>query len=91
MMILEKGGNAFDAAAAAGFMLQVVEPHMNGVGGDAVILIQPKGTALPQVICGQGRHPPAPRSRTTRARASTSCPAPGCWRRAFPARSTPGC
>ncbi len=57
MMILEKGGNAFDAAAAAGFMLQVVEPHMNGVGGDAVILIQPKGTALPQVICGQGTAP----------------------------------
>jgi gamma-glutamyltranspeptidase / glutathione hydrolase len=57
MMILEKGGNAFDAAVAAGFMLQVVEPHMNGVGGDAVILIQPKGAAMPQVICGQGTAP----------------------------------
>ena len=30
MSILEKGGNAFDAAAAAGFTLQVVEPHLNG-------------------------------------------------------------
>ena len=57
MMILEKGGNAFDAAAAAGFMLQVVEPHMNGMGGDAVIMVQPKGAALPQVICGQGTAP----------------------------------
>src|SRR5258708_21731113 len=56
MSILEKGGNAFDAAVAAGFMLQVVEPHMNGMGGDAVMLIQAKGEA-PQVICGQGVAP----------------------------------
>ncbi len=58
MAILEKGGNAFDAAVAAGFMLQVVEPHMNGLGGDAVILIQAKGET-PQVVCGQGTAPAA--------------------------------
>ncbi len=57
MMVLEKGGNAFDAAVAAGFMLQVVEPHMNGIGGDAVILIRPKGADLPIVVCGQGVAP----------------------------------
>ena len=28
MGVLEKGGNAFDAAAAAGLTLQVVEPHL---------------------------------------------------------------
>ena len=39
MAVLERGGNAFDAAAAAGFVLQVAEPHLNGPGGDAPIII----------------------------------------------------
>ena len=43
------------------------------------------------MICGQGPAPPAPPSRTTRASASISCPAPGCSPAACPARSRPGC
>ncbi len=38
MSALERGGNAFDAAAAAGFVLQIVEPHLNGPGGEVPII-----------------------------------------------------
>src|ERR1700736_1928126 len=41
MSVLERGGNAFDAAAAAGFVLQVVEPHLNGAGGEVPIPRKP--------------------------------------------------
>ena len=39
MGVLERGGNAFDAAVAGGFVLQVVEPHLNGPGGEAPMLL----------------------------------------------------
>ncbi len=61
MAVLERGGNAFDAAAAAGFTLQVVEPHLNGPGGDCPIILHSERLGAQQVICGQG---PAPRGLT---------------------------
>jgi gamma-glutamyltranspeptidase/glutathione hydrolase len=59
MVVLELGGNAFDAAVAAGFVLQVVEPHLNGLGGEVPILLWDVSRGRAQVICGQG---PAPKA-----------------------------
>src|ERR1051326_497103 len=59
MSVLEKGGNAFDAAAAAGFTLQVVEPHLNGPLGEAPILVYSAKNRRCDMICGQGVAPAA--------------------------------
>jgi gamma-glutamyltranspeptidase / glutathione hydrolase len=59
MATLERGGNAFDAAVAAGLTLQVVEPHLNGPGGDAPILLWSADRGEPLVVCGQGPSPAA--------------------------------
>jgi gamma-glutamyltranspeptidase/glutathione hydrolase len=55
--VLERGGNAFDAACAGGFVLHIVEPHLNGPGGDLVGLFQPSDAAAPTVLMGQGAAP----------------------------------
>jgi gamma-glutamyltranspeptidase/glutathione hydrolase len=62
MSMLERGGNAFDAAVAAGFTLQVVEPHLNGPGGEVPMLICAAPSDEISVVAGQG---PAPAGATT--------------------------
>src|SRR3981081_993867 len=61
MGILERGGNAFDAAVATAFTLQVVEPHLNGPGGDVPVIVHDVRKGKVEVICGQG---PAPMRAT---------------------------
>jgi gamma-glutamyltranspeptidase / glutathione hydrolase len=59
MTILEQGGNAFDAAVAAGFVLHIVEPDQNGPGGDLPIVLWNAARGRVEVICGQGVAPAA--------------------------------
>src|SRR5271165_2347441 len=59
MAVLEKGGNAFDAAVAAGLTLQVVEPHLNGPGGEVPVIGHDARRRETFVVCGQGTAPAA--------------------------------
>jgi gamma-glutamyltranspeptidase/glutathione hydrolase len=59
MAVLEKGGNAFDAAVAVGLTLQVVEPHLNGPGGEVPIIGHDAGKGETFVVSGQGTAPGA--------------------------------
>ncbi|WP_420963393.1 gamma-glutamyltransferase family protein [Brucella sp. IR073] len=59
MAMLERGGNAFDAAVAAGFVLQVVEPHLVGPSGEVPIIFHSARTGKTEVLCGQGVTPDA--------------------------------
>ena len=67
MGILEKGGNAFDAAVAATFVLQVVEPTMCGPAGEAPVILFDRAADKVSVVCGQGVAPAAATSARFRA------------------------
>lgn len=59
MSMLEKGGNAFDAAVATALTLQVVEPHLNGPAGDMPAIFYSAKTGKVEVLCAQGVAPEA--------------------------------
>jgi gamma-glutamyltranspeptidase/glutathione hydrolase len=75
--ILEKGGNAFDAAVAAGFVLQIVEPHLNGPAGDLPAILHSAGTGQIHVLCAQGVAPSAATIDEFRRRGLTLVPGSG--------------
>ena len=64
MAVLEQGGNAFDAAVAAGLVLQVVEPHMCGPAGEVPVIGFDARDGEAFVLNGQG---PAPGAATIEA------------------------
>lgn len=77
MKMLEAGGTAADAAVAAGFVLNVVEPHLNGPLGDLPILVRPPLADEPVVICGQGSAPAGATIAHYRAEGLTRIPGAG--------------
>jgi gamma-glutamyltranspeptidase/glutathione hydrolase len=55
LKVLQEGGNAVDAALAMAGVLAVVRPHMNGVGGDAFIMVYEAATGEVHALNGSGR------------------------------------
>jgi len=57
--VLRSGGNAFDAAVAAGIALQVAKPHQNGFGGEAPTLLWSSDEGKAYALSGHGAAPRA--------------------------------
>jgi gamma-glutamyltranspeptidase/glutathione hydrolase len=81
--VLERGGNAYDAVVAAGFVMHLAEPHLNGAGGDLVGLISPAGGRT-QVLSGQGRAPRRATVESYRSLGLHSVPGAGALAAAVP-------
>ncbi|MEM7197123.1 MAG: gamma-glutamyltransferase family protein [Pseudomonadota bacterium] len=84
MRMLELGGNAFDGACAAAFVLYIAEPHMNGPAGDVSILFQHHKDDHPKVLCGQGPAPSAARIGAFQERGLAHIPGTGLLAAAVP-------
>lgn len=82
--VLERGGNVFDAAVAAGFVLHVVEPHLNGPGGDLTGVFATAADPTPRVLCGQGPAPAAATIDHYRAEGLDAVPGAGVLAAAIP-------
>lgn len=83
--VLERGGNAFDAAVACAFVLHVVEPHLNGPGGDLVgIFATADDPGTPVVLMGQGPAPAGATIEHYRAEGLTLVPGAGALAAAIP-------
>jgi gamma-glutamyltranspeptidase/glutathione hydrolase len=72
--ILQRGGNAMDAAVAVAVLLGICEPQMTGIGGDCFVLFSPAGSDEIHAINGSGRAPDALNAALLRAKGETTVP-----------------
>jgi gamma-glutamyltranspeptidase/glutathione hydrolase len=75
--VLRRGGNAVDAAITMAAVLAVVRPHMNGVGGDAFLLVRDGRNGKVRALNGSGRAGARARPELFRQRGLESVPSSG--------------
>jgi len=83
--ILARGGSAVDAAIAANAVLGVVEPMMNGIGGDLFAIVREPGGKL-SGLNASGYAPQGLTAEALRAKGHSSVPEEGIW-----GATVPGC
>ncbi|MEA2291978.1 MAG: gamma-glutamyltranspeptidase / glutathione hydrolase [Solirubrobacteraceae bacterium] len=77
--MLEAGGSAADAAVAAAAVLNVVNPHSTGIGGDAFALWWGPGDAEPAALAGAGPAPAGLSVEALRGAGYDEMPNTGPW------------
>ncbi|MCC6318259.1 MAG: gamma-glutamyltransferase [Gemmatimonadaceae bacterium] len=75
--VLQRGGNAMDAAITMAGVLAVVRPHMNGVGGDLFLLYRDAKTGRVHALNGSGAAGTGATPETFAARHRTTVPSTG--------------
>ena len=66
--ILQRGGNAMDAAISGAILLGLCEPQMTGIGGDCFVLFSPAGEDAVRAMNGSGCAPTGLTASTLRDR-----------------------
>jgi len=77
LRVLQDGGNAIDAAVTAAGVLAVIEPSMNGIGGDLFALVYDARTRRVHALDASGRAPAAATPEEFNRRGLTEVPAGG--------------